>query len=159
MNKIASALEWISKILNKHQIPWQLTGGLAAHAYGSTRPINDIDIDIPEDRFAEILDEVKPYITDAPCRIDNPVLDVYAMTLEYQGQEVDIGGAYETRVKDLKTGIWHTVKVDLDNVEQKNVFGVEVPVVNKQDLITYKQWLAVPGNHQEQDIKEIQNSP
>lgn len=156
MDKVADGLRWISEILNKHKIPWQVTGGLAAHVYGATRPINDIDIDIPEDRFAEILDEVKLYITEEPCRIDNPVWDVYAMTLEYQGQEIDIGGAYETQVKDLKTGLWHKVKVDLNNVEQKTLFSIEVPVVNKEDLITYKQWLAVPGNHQEQDVKEMQ---
>lgn len=77
------------------------------------------------------------------------------MTLEYQGQEIDVGGAYETRVKDLKTDLWHKVKVDLDNVERKQLFGIEVPVVNKEDLMTYKQWLAMPENHQEQDVKEM----
>lgn len=156
MDKITRGLKWISTILNNHKIPFQVTGGLAAHAYGATRPINDIDIDIPEDRFQEIIEEVRPYITEEPARIVSSVWDVYVMTLNYDGQEIDIGGAYTTRIKDEKTGIWHDAKADLTTAEIESVFGIEVPVVRKQDLIEYKSWLALPNDHQEQDIKEIQ---
>ena len=155
MEKLASALQWITDILKKHQIPFQVTGGLAAHAYGATRPINDIDIDIPEDRFPEILDEVRPYIIDPPTRYHNKVWDVYLMTLHYLGQEIDIGGADTTRIMDEKTNIWHEAKANLTKTEIKNVFGIEVPVVRREDLIEYKSWLALPGDHQEQDVKEV----
>lgn len=155
MNKVSEALRWIANILNEHKIPWQITGGLAARTYGATRPINDIDIDIPEDRFEAILNNVRPYIVEGPARTDNPVWDVYGLYLEYNGQEIDIGGAHETRIKDLKTGLWHHVKTDLSKAEPKILFGISVPVVDKQDLIEYKQHLAMPGNHHEQDIQEM----
>lgn len=156
MDKLVNGLEWISGILRKHDIPFQITGGLAAHAYGATRPINDIDIDIPEDRFQEILEEVNPYIIYGPTRYTENVWDVFVMTLNYHGQEIDLGGAYTTRIRDPKTGIWHAAKADLRTAETKNILGLEIPVVNKKDLIEYKSWLALPGNHQERDVKEIQ---
>ena len=159
MNKTANALKWISTILKNHNIPFQVTGGLAAHVYGATRPINDIDIDIPEDRFHEIIEDVRPYVTEEPTRIVSSVWDVYVMTLNYHDQEIDIGGAYTTRIKDEKTGIWHDAKANLATADIKNIFEIEVPVVNKHDLIEYKSWLAMPNDHQEQDIKEIQQNP
>lgn len=155
MDKLENGLKWISGILTSHNIPYQITGGLAAHAYGATRPINDIDIDIPEDRFAEILEEVRPYLTYGPERHTENVWDVYLMTLDHEGQEIDIGGANDTRVKDEKTGVWHAVTADLTAVERKTICGVDVPVVKKTDLIEYKSWLALPGDHQERDVKEM----
>lgn len=155
MDKIAHGLKWITDILKKHAIPFQITGGLAAHAYGATRPIHDIDIDIPEDRFQEIIEEVKPYITEGPTRFVNNAWDIYVMTLDYNGQEIDIGGAYTTRIKDEKTSIWHDVKTDFATVETRNLFNTDVPIINKHDLIEYKSWLALPNDHQEQDVREI----
>lgn len=47
---IKEALAWITNILKKYSIPFQITGGLAAILYGSKRPLEDIDIDIPEEK-------------------------------------------------------------------------------------------------------------
>ncbi|NIR53110.1 hypothetical protein GWO43_29865 [candidate division KSB1 bacterium] len=35
----AKALKWIVNILNKHDIPFQATGGLATKAFGSKRKL------------------------------------------------------------------------------------------------------------------------
>jgi hypothetical protein len=155
MNKIQKTLIWITGILNEHQIPYQITGGLAAHSYGATRPINDIDIDIPEDRFAEILDEVKPFIIYGPARYRNKVWDLDLMTLNYEGQEIDIGGAYDVKIMDEKTGEWHKYTADLGAGNLLDVSGVKAKVAPKEDLIRYKSWLAMPGDHQERDVREM----
>jgi len=42
--KTLNALNWIVGILTKHRIPYRIGGGLAAHVYGSPRPVNDIDL-------------------------------------------------------------------------------------------------------------------
>ena len=48
MNNAKKALIWITDIIKKHHTPFQITGGLAAIAYGANRPLLDIDIDIPD---------------------------------------------------------------------------------------------------------------
>jgi len=88
-----AALRWIVDVLHRHQVPFQITGGCAAKTYGSTRELNDIDIDIPRKDFKKILTAVKPYITFGPQRYKDGKWDVYLMTLNYIGQEIDIGSA------------------------------------------------------------------
>lgn len=53
--KTLNALRWIVGILNKHQVPYRIGGGFAAHIYGSNRPINDIDISLPGKYFSAIV--------------------------------------------------------------------------------------------------------
>lgn len=62
------AFRWIVNILKKQKIPFQITGGLAAQVYGSKRRLNDIDIEIPENRFNDILPDVKKYIDFGPAQ-------------------------------------------------------------------------------------------
>ncbi len=42
--KIGQALGWIVSLLNRYSISYQICGGMAAKAYGATRPLVDIDI-------------------------------------------------------------------------------------------------------------------
>lgn len=48
MRQSKDALVGIVSLLRKQEIPFVITGGLAAPVYGSKRPLVDIDIDIPE---------------------------------------------------------------------------------------------------------------
>jgi hypothetical protein len=42
MANTARALAWIVQTLHQHQTPFQAVGGLAARAYGATRPITGV---------------------------------------------------------------------------------------------------------------------
>ncbi len=89
--KTKNALAWIVGILNRHNTPFQISGGFAAKLYGSPRPLNDIDLDIPRDGFDKIIEEVKAYIVYGPEQYKDKKWDVYLMTLNYHGQEIDVG--------------------------------------------------------------------
>ena len=56
MRNAKTAFLWIIRILKKHRVPYQVTGGLAAKIYGAKRKLNDIDIDISKKDF-EIVKE------------------------------------------------------------------------------------------------------
>lgn len=59
--RIERALAWITQTLRRHEVSYQVVGGLAARAYGAHRPLLDIDIYVPFDRAASLLEEVRPY--------------------------------------------------------------------------------------------------
>lgn len=142
MNKAKIALFWITDILKKHQIPFQITGGLAAIAYGANRSLADIDIDIPDNQFDLIKNDVGPYITYGPARFKSDMWDLVLMTLNYQGQEIDLSGADSTHIFNEKTKEWVKLNEDFTVVNRKKVFDLDLPVIPIKSLIYYKKILA-----------------
>lgn len=142
MKNTEAAFHWIIGLLRKHAIPFQITGGFAARLYGAKRELQDIDIDIPEDRFSDILPAVKEYAIWGPAQYKNEKWDLLLMTLLYEGQEIDLGGAYEEKMFDRRTNNWVDLKCDFSTALVMDVYGLKVPVVNKEELIAYKRLVA-----------------
>jgi len=154
--KTKKALIWITEILNKHKIPFQISGGLSAKLYGSPRSLNDIDIDIPEEGFKKIISEVKKYIIFGPERYIDKKWDLQLMTLNYFSQEIDISGSEHLKIFDSKNNQWLSFPIDFKKVVWIPITGIKLPVISKEDLIKYKSYL--DGDHQQIDINAIQNS-
>ena len=140
IQKTEKAFQWIIHILEKHNTPFQITGGLAARAYGSDRPLNDIDIDVPEEKFNQITPDIKDYIIRGPERFIDDKWDLLLMTLKFEGQEIDICGA-GIKIRDHNSGEWRNSSTDFSKFEMKEVYGINVPVIRREDLITYKKVL------------------
>ena len=153
MKNTEGAFHWIVSVLKKYDIPFQITGGLAAKVYGSKRPLNDIDIDIPDDRFEDITPDVNRYITYWSSRYKDERWDLLLMTLNYEGQKIDISGGSTMRICDSRTNEWCLYPTDFSRFEEREIFGLVVPVVCKEDLINYKRMLV--GEHQKEDIDSI----
>ncbi len=151
--KTIKALEWITEILKRKNIPYQISGGFAAKIYGSERPLNDIDIDIPEDKFESILAEIKPYITYGPDQLNDGKWDTKLITLNFKGQEIDIGGAFETKISNKKRTKWIPYPIDFSKSLKMKVEGLEISVISPEELIKYKQHL--DGEHQTVDINAV----
>ncbi len=146
------ALEWVVNILKKHEVPFQISGGCAAKIYGSLRELNDIDIDIPQNYFEKILADVKPFVIYGPAQYKDQKWDLYLMTLNYAGQEIDIGsGDAKISTKDRKE--WINFDTDFSKAVKKEFLELEVPVIPKEDLVAYKTLL--DGDHQQVDIQSI----
>lgn len=137
-----AALIWITDILVKLQIPFQIAGGLAANAYGSKRKLHDIDIDIPEEAFNALAKEVKEFIIYGPSHFKDEAWDLMLMTLNYQGQLIDLSGAHETKIFDKISGRWQHLDTDFSAVEIKDVFGLPLPIIAFDELLSYKKILA-----------------
>ena len=156
MNTARVALIWITDILKKHKILFQITGGVAAIAYGANRPLADIDIDIPDNQFDLIKNDVGPYIICGPARFKSDKWDLMLMTLNYHGQEIDLSGADSTQIFNEKTAEWIKLDEDLSVAPMKKVFDLDLPVISLKSLIYYKKILSREVDLV--DINQIENA-
>jgi hypothetical protein len=150
LKNIAGTFQWIVAVLQKHAVPFVVTGGLAARSYGSSRPLNDIDIDIPSGDFVKILPDIKPYVVFWPARYLDEKWDLPLMTLDHHGQEIDIGGGDDIKIYDDGNKKWTAIPAGFSEAGQREIFGLVVPVVSPDQLIAYKSLLN--GVHQKVDI-------
>ena len=154
MKNPEQTFKWIVGILRKHGVLFIVTGGLAAKSYGSPRALNDIDIDIHDKDFELILDDIKPYIVFGPAHYHDERWDLLHVVINYEEQEIDISGGDTLKICDARTGEWKSVLTDFSNFEQREIFGIKVPVISRDDLIAYKSMLQ--GQHQRVDIQATQ---
>lgn len=142
MRNTKKALVWITNILQKYDIPFQITGGLAVRIYGSARKLADIDIDIPEEGFKKIQDDVSPYIIFGPGKYKNKHWDLFLMTLNYNGQEIDLCGTNKTKMYNMKDKVWVKQNIDLSKSTHTNIYGLYLPIVSRDELLAYKKIVA-----------------
>lgn len=151
--KTVDALKWIAQILNGHNIPYRIGGGTATYLYGSGRPVNDIDISVSGSFFPTIVPLVKDYITAGPKHYKNEKWDCDTLSLNYQGQDIDLTDVDTLLMSKKGTGEWVRNKEIYGKHPDavKEVDGVQVSLMNPRVLLEYKQELS--GEHQEYDIQ------
>jgi len=147
------ALRWIVGVLKKHKVVFEIRGGFAAKIYGSPRELRDIDMRIEKDGINKILADVKNFITHSPGVFNDGKWDVYGMTLEYKGQEIDI--CEKVKLLNSVTQRWENLEVDLTKSVIKEIYGIKIPIARPEELMEYKRHLS--GDHQTEDIEAIKN--
>lgn len=137
-----NALRWIVAILNKHSIPFQISGGLAANIYGSNRPLYDIDIDIPEDCYNLLIQDVSKYIIFGPALFQDNEWKLKLMTLKYEEQLIDLGGAYHTYIRNKLNQEWIHIPTDFNSAKFYTIDDITILIIDKYHLIEYKKIIA-----------------
>lgn len=155
MKNTQAGFLWITQLLKQFDIPYQIAGGLAARVYGSKRELADIDIDIPHSGFSRILDSVKAYIVYGPTGYKDDHWDLYVMTLCYQEQEIDLTSTDNVKIFNSLTGEWELLETELSKACRMEIMGINVPVIPKYDLLSYKKMLRRPVDLL--DIDDIQS--
>jgi len=155
-DKTLEALKWIVGILNKLEVPYRIGGGFAAHIYGSSRPINDIDISLPGRFFDAIVSETKDYITAGPKHYSNEKWDCDTLSLSYHGQDIDLTDVDTLRMSNKAKTEWVSPKEKyyVHDPVIKNIVGIDVALFDPRDLIAYKKEL--DGDHQTIDIDAVE---
>lgn len=136
------ALEWVSGILDRAQVQYRITGGLAAQAYGSDRPLNDIDIDVDENNFNKIIPLVTGHIVVGPERVSDGHWDLDLLTLKFENQSIDLGGIKNTLCFSAETQSWSKVEANLNEFERISISGKTFPFIPRSELLAYKALLA-----------------
>jgi len=128
--------------VREHGVPYQVVGGLAARAYGAHRPLADIDLYVPLDRAAGLLQEIRPFVSWGPKHYVDEAWDISFLKADYYGQWVELGDSSSVpRFYNKKGGRWETQWIDYANSASVSVFGVEIEAMPKCDLIRYKSSL------------------
>ena|ERR1035437_326823 len=151
MDKTEKALRWIIGILNDHKIDYQISGGFAGKMFGSKRELHDIDIDIREKYFPVILPEISQYIIYGPERYKDAKWDDELITLNYEGQEIDISGIDTLKISNKERTKWIPYPNFLSETLDMKFNGFDIKVINPKYFIEYKKEL--DGDHQLEDIK------
>lgn len=141
MKNTKNALIWITNILERKEIIYRISGGLAARLYGVNRDLADIDIEIAEQNIPLIVKEVKPYITFGPDRYRDSNWDLELMTLLYEEQEIDIAGI-NSKIFNKTTAKWEDRLGDLRDIKLMEIYNKNIPVESIESLINYKTKLA-----------------
>lgn len=148
------ALKFITDLLNQNNIEFQVSGGMAAIAYGAHRPLYDIDLEIYHKNVATVRLLLKEFVVqDWNHELDGAGdhFDLWMMTLNVYGVPVDINQIEGSRVYSKEDG-WVELPQTM-NTKVVKVEGVEIPVQKKEDLIAYKKLLSRPTDLD--DISQI----
>jgi hypothetical protein len=151
--KTINALKWMVKILNRLNISYQIAGGFAAKMYGSPRSVNDIDFDVHDEDLIRIAPEISEYIKFGPAQFKDNKWDCMLITLEYEGQEIDISGADTTKISNLERTKWIEYPRQDFNTMKFVVEGTPINVMNPVELMEYKSEL--DGEHQVVDVGAV----
>lgn len=154
------AFHWIVGLLNKHKVRFMIVGGFAAKCYGAKRLLDDIDLDVDRKAFNRILPEVKKFITWGPASMKNECWDIKCeVDLKYAGQAIDLSLTDKTWVDKIynpKTKKWVRYPGTYKRVNYMTVYGLRIPVIDPQDLITYKKILGMTRRYQKQDVAAVE---
>jgi hypothetical protein len=152
--KIGQALAWIVGLLKRHNLPYQIVGGLAAKAYGAKRPLVDIDIYAPLENAQAMLDELRPYVVRELLPHHSESWDLIYMALDYHGMPIEIGDSSATpRFYNRRDQRWEDQLIHYADSNIMTIYGVEVAVMPKDELLAYKAMLDRDVDHV--DIQEI----
>lgn len=138
----ARALQWIADALERVGARYQVVGGLAARAYGATRPLVDLDLYVEGERFDSALDEVGAFCTWGPTAYRDDTWDLTFAKLDRAGVRIELARAEGARYFDRIWGAWVDQGIDFSRSERREVLGVLVPVMPREQLVAYKRALA-----------------
>lgn len=152
--KIGPALTWIVGLLKRHNVPYQIVGGMAAKAYGAKRPLVDIDLYALLENARMALDELQPYVVRELSPHHSESWDLIYMALDYQGMLIEIGDSFANpRFYNRRDQRWEGQPIHYADSKIMMLYGVEVAVMPKDELLAYKSMLDRDVDHI--DIQEI----
>lgn len=152
-----SALQWVVDLLKDRNIPFLVCGGLAAKGYGSERDLNDIDLFVPGEHFLSVVRAGHAFVSKVAAHRQEEGWDLIYVQFEYEGIKVEVGNADGPLIFDVTSKSWVPLDIDFSRSQTREVLGIELPLMLKEDLVQYKSALSRPVDIE--DIRAILESP
>jgi hypothetical protein len=132
-------LKLLISTFDEYQIPYQITGGLAGNIYGSTWPLQDIDIEVPQTRIAEVAELFGEYTVRPLSRFVDEEFDLMFLALRINDIDVEINQAEDAFI--FSDGIRMKLDTDLSQARRLNFCGLNLLVQPLDAIIKYKKLL------------------
>ncbi|HUS25937.1 MAG TPA: hypothetical protein VMY99_01140 [Nevskiaceae bacterium] len=142
-----SVIQEFDARLMRHGIRYAVIGGLAAMAWGSERPLDDLDVRIGRTDIQTVLDTHRHSVSREllPYRTEHWKIHVAQIIL--RGVKVDLQQAEDSQVTGA--GGTYAFPDEIAFVE-KDIEGLLLPIMPRDQLIAYKQALSRP-----QDLADL----
>lgn len=150
--KYKKALKWVVEILRRNKIKFNVLGGLAAYAYGSKRMLVDIDFSMSYKNMKKLAGLTKEHVVEFPEKVSEDLWKGGYMEINYKGIAIEIGEAGKTKFFNSKLKKWEKFPEGLAISKDRNVLGLNIPVMPKKNLIKYKSKLG-----RDVDIVDLSN--
>jgi hypothetical protein len=149
---LESFLTTIARALNEAQVPFMLTGSLAAAFYGTPRATQDIDLVI--EAQAENLDRLIQNLEDAGLYVDRGAA-IEALDTAGQFNAIDPTSGWKADLIVRKTREFS--KTEFQRRRGEELFGIEVGLTTLEDLIIAKlEWSQLGDSElQRRDIRNL----
>ncbi len=114
----------------------------------------DIDLYIPLDRAQSALEEMRPYMVRQPLPHLSAAWDLVYLALDYRGVLIEIGDSTTNpRFYNRIDQRWERQGIDFTASQIARLYGVEVAVMPRDELLRYKAMLDREVDHL--DIQQI----
>ena len=139
------------EILNRHEIPYHLTGGITGVAYGEPRLTQDIDFVIQNAASVEKLDKLLDELTNSE----------FVFTEATVVEAVRNRGMFQLfdSVESLKLDVYprEMIEGELSRSQEVEIFeSVRLPIASRQDAAISKLIWASKGSHKSRrDFRQI----
>ncbi|MDE2905706.1 MAG: hypothetical protein OXQ28_06435 [Acidobacteriota bacterium] len=137
----AAVLRRVCGLLDECAIPFQLTGDVAAAAYGAPRPIRSVELFIAAEHVPALLRRAEEHVVDYPWRRRDGAWDRVALSLSFDGVTIDVCIAEAARFREAATGAWRDAAIDPAASVTVKVRGVEAPVMPRTQVLDQKRRL------------------
>ena len=135
------ALSWIIDFLESNNIQYLICGGLAAIAYGSNRPLHDIDLYVPEQHYQSVIEFGHTFISYGPDRFCDKHWNIEYVQFNYKGQKIEVGSSKDIKIFNSNNHEWHHEILNFNLYTEIIVLGKKVRIMDKEVLVNYKTML------------------
>jgi len=138
-DRAAEAMAWLADLFRDQDVRYAAAGGLAARAWGATRPLVDLDFYVHGEDLDRIETDLAPYVVRPLTGIRNDHWDLSFMRLEYSGIPLELSVAEGARYREAATGEWHDACPTFSACPERELLGVKLRIMDRDDLVEYKR--------------------
>ena len=138
-DRAAEAMAWLADLFRDQDVRYAAAGGLAARAWGATRPLVDLDFYVHGEDLDRIETDLAPYLVRPLTGIRNDHWDLSFMRLEYSGIPLELSVAEGARYREAATGEWHDACPTFSACPERELLGVKLRIMDRDDLVEYKR--------------------